>query len=152
HPRRERQLRLRHPPARPPTVRRTHRVDRRHALSRPPPPRTPRPRGGSMADRGNRATPEILPDHPAGTGAARPGTRAVADGELHPRGHLAGVVRGQARPPVHRARITRPASLTEMQPPPAAMSLDQQIDQWRSYLRRRQAIHSVDVAELEAHL
>ncbi len=32
------------------------------------------------------------------------------------------------------------------------MSLDQQIDQWRSYLRRRQAIHSVDVAELEDHL
>src|SRR5690242_5784789 len=30
--------------------------------------------------------------------------------------------------------------------------LDEQIDQWRSYLRRRQAIHSVDVAELEDHL
>jgi hypothetical protein len=30
--------------------------------------------------------------------------------------------------------------------------LEQQIDQWRSYLRRRQAIHSVDVAELEDHL
>src|SRR5262245_15466221 len=33
-----------------------------------------------------------------------------------------------------------------------AMSLEEQIDQWRSYLRRRQAIHSVDVAELEDHL
>jgi len=33
-----------------------------------------------------------------------------------------------------------------------ASSLEQQIDQWRSYLRRRQAIHSVDVAELEDHL
>jgi hypothetical protein len=32
------------------------------------------------------------------------------------------------------------------------VSLEQQIDQWRSYLRRRQAIHSVDVAELEDHL
>ncbi|MHB9003641.1 MAG: permease prefix domain 1-containing protein [Coriobacteriia bacterium] len=32
------------------------------------------------------------------------------------------------------------------------MSLESQIDQWRSYLRRRQAIHSVDVAELEDHL
>src|ERR687889_492893 len=33
-----------------------------------------------------------------------------------------------------------------------AFSLEEQIDQWRSYLRRRQAIHSVDVAELEDHL
>src|SRR5215468_9711690 len=33
-----------------------------------------------------------------------------------------------------------------------AVSLEQQIDQWRTYLRRRQAIHSVDVAELEDHL
>jgi len=31
-------------------------------------------------------------------------------------------------------------------------SLETQIEQWRSYLRRRQAIHSVDVAELEDHL
>jgi hypothetical protein len=33
-----------------------------------------------------------------------------------------------------------------------ADSLEEQIDQWRSYLRRRQAIQSVDVAELEDHL
>jgi hypothetical protein len=33
-----------------------------------------------------------------------------------------------------------------------ATSLEDQIDQWRSYLRRRQAIHPVDVAELEDHL
>jgi hypothetical protein len=33
-----------------------------------------------------------------------------------------------------------------------AVSLESQVDQWRSYLRRRQAIHSVDVAELEDHL
>jgi hypothetical protein len=33
-----------------------------------------------------------------------------------------------------------------------ALSLEQQIDRWRSYLRRRQAIHTVDVAELEDHL
>ena len=32
------------------------------------------------------------------------------------------------------------------------ISLEEQIDQWRNYLRRRQAIHSVDVAELEDHL
>jgi hypothetical protein len=31
-------------------------------------------------------------------------------------------------------------------------ALEEQIDQWRSYLGRRQAIHSVDVAELEDHL
>lgn len=30
--------------------------------------------------------------------------------------------------------------------------LEEQIGQWRSYLRRRQAIHTVDVAELEDHL
>jgi hypothetical protein len=33
-----------------------------------------------------------------------------------------------------------------------AVSLEDQIDQWRSYLQRRQAIHSVDVTELEDHL
>ena len=32
------------------------------------------------------------------------------------------------------------------------ISLEGQIEQWRSYLSRRQAIHSVDVAELEDHL
>lgn len=32
------------------------------------------------------------------------------------------------------------------------VSLEEQIDQWRSYLLHRQAIHSVDVAELEDHL
>lgn len=31
-------------------------------------------------------------------------------------------------------------------------SLEDQIERWRSFLRRRQAIHSVDVAELEDHL
>jgi hypothetical protein len=31
-------------------------------------------------------------------------------------------------------------------------ALETQIDQWRSYLHRRQAIHTVDVAELEDHL
>jgi hypothetical protein len=33
-----------------------------------------------------------------------------------------------------------------------AASLEEQIAQWRSYLSRRQAIHDVDVAELEDHL
>src|ERR671915_1539825 len=39
-----------------------------------------------------------------------------------------------------------------MPAPDHAVSLEEQIDQWRSYLRRRQAIHSTDVAELEDHL
>lgn len=39
-----------------------------------------------------------------------------------------------------------------MPAPGDAISLEEQIDQWRSYLRHRQAIHSVDVAELEDHL
>jgi hypothetical protein len=33
-----------------------------------------------------------------------------------------------------------------------AASLEAQIDLWRGYLRRRQAVHAVDVAELEDHL
>jgi hypothetical protein len=36
--------------------------------------------------------------------------------------------------------------------PGHAVSLEEQIDQWRSYVHRRQAIHSVDVSELEDHL
>ena len=39
-----------------------------------------------------------------------------------------------------------------MKPSPQTLLLEDQIDQWRGYLRRRQAIHSVDVAELEDHL
>lgn len=33
-----------------------------------------------------------------------------------------------------------------------AVTLEEQIGQWRSYIRRRSAIHSADVAELEDHL
>jgi hypothetical protein len=36
--------------------------------------------------------------------------------------------------------------------PGHTVSLEEQIDLWRSYLRRRQAIHSVDIVELEDHL
>jgi hypothetical protein len=39
-----------------------------------------------------------------------------------------------------------------MSAPDHVPSLDEQIDQWRSYVRRRQAIHTVDIAELEDHL
>ena len=39
-----------------------------------------------------------------------------------------------------------------MPPSDHAVTLEEQIDQWRSYLHRRQAIHSTDVSELEDHL
>src|ERR671911_2429859 len=39
-----------------------------------------------------------------------------------------------------------------MASPDHAVLLEEQIDRWRSYLRRRQAIHHADVAELEDHL
>jgi hypothetical protein len=39
-----------------------------------------------------------------------------------------------------------------MSNPDQTASLEEQIGLWRSYLRRREAIHSVDVAELEDHL
>jgi hypothetical protein len=39
-----------------------------------------------------------------------------------------------------------------MAAPGHAVSIEDQIDRWRRYLRRRQAIHSSDVAELEDHL
>jgi hypothetical protein len=39
-----------------------------------------------------------------------------------------------------------------MRAPDPAVSLEEQIDQWRSYVLHRQAIHSTDVAELEDHL
>jgi hypothetical protein len=39
-----------------------------------------------------------------------------------------------------------------MPTPDHPVALEEQIDRWRSYLRRRQAIHPVDIAELEDHL
>jgi hypothetical protein len=50
------------------------------------------------------------------------------------------------------APVALPQGICEMAAKGGAAMLDDQIDQWRSYLNRRQAIHSVDVAELEAHL
>ena len=37
-------------------------------------------------------------------------------------------------------------------PPPQHSSLEEQIGQWRAYLRRRRAINGPDVVELETHL
>ena len=39
-----------------------------------------------------------------------------------------------------------------MPTPEQTATLEAQIAQWREFLRRRQAIHAVDVAELEDHL
>ncbi|MBI2430189.1 MAG: hypothetical protein HYV29_15585 [Ignavibacteriales bacterium] len=39
-----------------------------------------------------------------------------------------------------------------MSPSQSTVSLEEQVDQWRNYLLRRQAIHSIDVTELEDHL
>ena len=39
-----------------------------------------------------------------------------------------------------------------MSTPDHLLAVEEHIDQWRSYLRRRQAIQPVDVAELEDHL
>ncbi len=36
--------------------------------------------------------------------------------------------------------------------PDRTVALEEQVDQWQSYLRRRRALHPVDVAELEDHL
>ncbi len=39
-----------------------------------------------------------------------------------------------------------------MAAPERAIRIEEQIAQWRKYLRRRQAIHPNDVEELEDHL
>jgi hypothetical protein len=60
-------------------------------------------------------------------------------------------VAGTPRSPPGGCRAGASGSLT-LPAPDQAVSLEEQIDQWRSYLRRRQAFHTVDVAELEDHL
>jgi len=67
----------------------------------------------------------------------------VGGGRRHAAWHLARALRA---PHPDAAR-----GLSIATPDPAVV-LEEQIDQWRSFLRRRQAIHSVDVAELEDHL
>jgi hypothetical protein len=42
--------------------------------------------------------------------------------------------------------------MTHTDPSSSDSTLDKQIEQWRNYLRRRQAIHAVDIDELEDHL
>src|SRR5882672_827096 len=53
------------------------------------------------------------------------------------------------------ARIWDPpasSGILTMPTPRHTVSIEEQIDQWRSYLRRRQTTHSVDLAELEDQL
>ena len=73
-----------------------------------------------------------------GTGPAHRGTPSVAGGRRDASGHL--------------ARNADAAGSLTMSASDNGVSLEEQIDQWRNYLRHRQAIHSVDVAELEDHL
>ena len=91
---------------------------------------------------------QVLPAHVPGSRSARRGAQAMASRGRDAAGHLAAARSG--RPPgVRDAHASGRLTMTEHG---AAVSLEEQIDQWRSYLRRRQAIHSVDVAELEDHL
>src|SRR5687767_15997971 len=75
----------------------------------------------------------------------------MAGGGLDRTRHLEGRLRFVSRQHHGVNRTTSTGSL-KMSTQDHAASLEEQIDQWRNYLRRRQAIHTVDVAELEDHL
>src|SRR5688500_3688041 len=151
-PGRRGQLRLRDPPASSGVVRRAHGVDGWDALPCSASARKARLCRGAVGSRGQRSPSQVLPDHVPGPGSARGRTQAVAGGGRYAAGHLAGALRFRSGQPPGVSRATFTGSLTMPAPSHAAVSLEEQIDQWRSYLRRRQAIHSVDVAELEDHL
>src|SRR5947208_8756307 len=132
HPCRRRQLRLRHHQARGRVIRRAPAVDRRHALSRAAPARAPRSCRGEVVRVRERPQAQVLPNHERRPGAARSPAAAVEGGGRYPAGYLdAGV-----------------HSMTTF----AERTLEEQITQWREYLRRRQALHGPDVEELEGHL
>src|SRR5947208_1353965 len=132
HPCRRRQLRLRHHQASGRVVRRAPAVDRRHALSRAPPARAPRLCRGEVGRVRERPQAQVLPDHKRRPGAARSPAAAMEGRGRYPAGDLdAGV-----------------HSMTTF----ADQPLEEQIAQWRTYLRRRQALHGPDVEELEGHL
>jgi DNA-binding PadR family transcriptional regulator len=80
---------------------------------------------------------------PQGHTPARRGATAVGGGRRHAPGHLA------CARPTHQSEATGSLTIAASEP---AVVLEEQIDQWRGFLRRRQAIHPVDVAELEDHL
>src|SRR5438093_5690063 len=132
HPCRRRQLRLRHHQASGRVVRRAPAVDRRHALSRAAPARAPRSCRSEVVRSRERPQAQVLPDHERRPGAARRPAAAMEGRGRYPEGDLdAGV-----------------HSMTTF----AERTLEEHITQWREYLRRRQALHSPDVEELEGHL
>src|SRR5207302_1739535 len=113
-------------------VRRTAAVDRRHALSRAAPSRAPRLCRGEVGRGRERPQAQVLPDHERRPGAARRPAAAVEGRGRHTAGNLdAGM-----------------HSMTTF----ADQPLEEQIAQWRTYLRRRKALHGPDVEELEGHL
>src|SRR5438876_1249989 len=132
HPRRRRQLWLRHHQASGRVVGRALTVDRRHALSRAAPARASRLCHGEMGRVRERPQAQVLPDHERRPGAARSPAAAVEGRGRHPPGNLdAGM-----------------HSMTTF----ADQPLEEQIAQWRTYLRRRRGVHGPDVEELEGHL
>src|SRR5262245_47963736 len=101
-------------------------VDRRHAVSRPASAGEAEAGRGEVGLVGDRAQAALLPHHQEWIGAAGDPASAMARGGSHPARHL---VQGELR-----------------------MTLEEQISQWREFLRRRAAIRGTDVAELEDHL
>src|SRR5216683_7240570 len=132
HPCRRRQLRLRHHQASGRVVRRTHAVDRRHALSRAASSRAPRSCRGEVGRVRERPQTQVLPDHERRPGAARRPAAAVEGRRRDTAGNLDAGMHG----------------MTTFDDQP----LEEQIAQWRTYLRRRQVLNGPDVEELEGHL
>src|SRR5262245_26101629 len=86
-----------------------------------------------MARVRHRPAAQVLPHHERGAGPARCTAETVAGCRRHPEGNLPQSSNGMTNPADHRP-------------------LEDQITQWRSYLRRRRAINGPDVEELESHL
>src|SRR3954467_15671576 len=132
HPCRRRQLRLRDHQTGGGAVRGAPEVDRRHALSRAAPARAPGSRRREGVRVRDRPPAQVLPDHERGPGAACGAAAAVAGRGCDAAGHLDDGVHGMT------TFADRP--------------LEDQIAQWRAYVRRRPALHGPDVEELEGHL
>src|ERR1700741_66925 len=125
HPRGGRQLWLRHHQAGRGALGGRAAMDRRHALSGVASAGTSTPGGREVGRIGDRTPAPVLPDHQGRHRAARGAENAVARGRSHAARHL---VQGGHR------------------------MIEEQISQWREYLRRRAAIRGADVEELEDHL
>src|SRR5690606_31409682 len=88
HPGGGRQLRLRHPEARPRALRGPAAVDRRDAVPGAAPARAPRPHRGALGGPGQRPAAQVLPHHAERPEAARGGAPAMAGGGRDAPGHL----------------------------------------------------------------